>query len=360
MDSSLYRPRPAAQPTPAEVAQWIDGTLAPSEAAPPRLTGFATLATAEATDISFVASPKVLDQARESRAGLLIVPRGSEIKGRACVAVESVWAAVAGLLARMFPQPAAPAGVHPTAVVSEDARIAPSASVGPCCVVGAGASVGERTVLGPHCIVEAGCTVGADSRLVARVTLTGIVHVGDRVLIHPGAVLGADGFKFEPVAGRPLKIPQVGAVIIEDDVEIGANTTIDRAFLHETRICRGAKIDNLVQIAHNVRVGRGSILASQVGIAGSTRLGAGCLVGGAAGFADNITVGDGVNIGGFSAVYRDFEGPGEVLMGYPARPQREFWRIHSMLGRLPELARALRQVEMKLEKLESGNHAVEE
>jgi UDP-3-O-[3-hydroxymyristoyl] glucosamine N-acyltransferase len=240
--------------------------------------------------------------------------------------------------------------VHPTAILGEKVRLGKGVTIGPYCVVGDGAAIGDGSALGPQCIVDAGCVVGAGCRLAARVTLKGRVFVGDRVIVHPGAVLGADGFKYEPVDGRPLKIPQVGAVVIEDDVEIGANTTIDRAFLYETRIGRGTKIDNLCQIGHNVQVGPGCLMAAQVGIAGSTRLGAGCLLGGNVGLADNLTFGNGVVIGAASKVHGNHP-DGARLMGYPAVEMREFARVAAAQQRLPGLLRRVGELEKKIEAL---------
>jgi UDP-3-O-[3-hydroxymyristoyl] glucosamine N-acyltransferase len=338
----------AVEPTAAQVAEWLGGELKDGAGAPGRLSGLATLAEAREDEISFVASDKAVQEAPASRAGLLIVSphHADALAGRARVVVAEVWAAVARLMERLYPPPAPPPGIHPTAIVGRDVKLGHDVSVGPYCVLGDGCELGDGAVLGPHCILDAACRVGRASRLVARVTLVGRVEIGARVLIHPGAVIGADGFKFELVAGAPLKIPQVGRVVIEDDVEIGANTTIDRAFLYETRVGRGAKIDNLVQIAHNVHVGPGCILAAQVGVAGSARLGAGCLMGGQVGVRDNITVGDGAMIGAQAGLNADVP-PGQALQGSPAMPMKQFWRVSAALARLPEYARRLRALEMK-------------
>jgi UDP-3-O-[3-hydroxymyristoyl] glucosamine N-acyltransferase len=218
-------------------------------------------------------------------------------------------------------------------------------------VLGDGCAIGEGAVLGPHCVLDAGCEVGAGSRLTARVTLMGVVRVGRRVTIHPGAVLGADGFAFKPCRAGLVKIPQVGAVVIEDDVEIGANTTIDRAFLYETRVGHGSKMDNLVQIAHNVQVGPNCVMAAKVGIAGSTRLGAGCMLGGNAGLSDGIEIGDGTMVGANSGVHSDWPA-GSQIIGSPAMPMKQFWRVAAAMGRLPEYAKRLRALEQQLEAMQ--------
>ena len=348
METQDYRPKSNVSPTLAEVAQWLGGEL--REVADPErsITGLATLTEAGPSEISFVAGKKGIDQAMESRAGLLIVSAATDVPGCPRVVVGDVWKAVAELMKRLYAPPAPPPGVHPTALVAQSAKLADGVSVGPYCVIGEECEIGAGTRLGPHCILETGCRLGRDCRLVARVTLACPVVLGDRVLIHPGAVLGADGFKFELVEGRPLKIPQVGTVVIEDDIEIGANTTIDRAFLHVTRIGRGTKIDNLVQVGHNVQVGAGCVMAAQVGIAGSTRVGAGCMIGGGAGIADNLTIGERTLIAAHCGVERDLEGH-QTVIGAPCRPIKRFWRLVALQDRLPEMARRLKELERRLE-----------
>jgi UDP-3-O-[3-hydroxymyristoyl] glucosamine N-acyltransferase len=347
MAEEVYRPTASKLPTAEEVAQWLGGEA--REIADPalRYTGLATLAEADAQEIAFVANEKAAREAQASRAGLLLVGAGCDVPGRPRIAVDQVWTAVAVVMQRMYPEPEPSGEIHATAVIGGDVTLGSGVSIGPYCVVGDGAEIGDGTILGSHCIVGAGCRIGDDCRLVARVTLGGVTFVGDRVTIHPGAVLGADGFKFEVVGGRVVKIPQIGAVIVEDDVEIGANTTIDRAFINETRICRGAKIDNQVQIAHNVRIGPGSLMAAKVGIAGSSRLGAGCMLGGNAGLADGVTLGNGVMVGANSGVNADWP-DGSIIQGSPALPMKQFWKNMAALNRLPELLKRVKGLEKHL------------
>jgi UDP-3-O-[3-hydroxymyristoyl] glucosamine N-acyltransferase len=346
MKTETYRPTAMRLPTPGEVAEWTGGELRDVADPEARLTGLATLEKADEGEIAFVATLKAAGQAADSQAGLLIVSPATDAPGRPRVVVEQVWAAVAAVMQRLYPEPEPDGRVHPTAAIGVNVELGAGVSIGPYCVIGDDCKIGDGTVLGPHCIVDAGCAIGWDCRLTARVTLRGTVLIGDRVTIHPGAVLGADGFKFESVDGRALKIPQVGAVVIEDDVEIGANTTIDRAFLYETRIGRGTKIDNLVQIAHNVQIGPGCLIAAQVGIAGSTRLGAGCLLGGNAGLADNLVLGNRVTIGAAAKVHGNHP-DGATLMGYPAIDMKAFARVAAALPRLPELFKRMRALEKK-------------
>jgi UDP-3-O-[3-hydroxymyristoyl] glucosamine N-acyltransferase len=344
MTTQAYRPQPALEPTPAEVAEFLQGELREGELAPARLGGMATLAAADASQISFVASAQVVAQASGSAAGLLLVGAAWDLPGRARVVVGDVWPAVARLLQWLYPAPVAPPEVHATAVLGRGVELGTGVSVGPYCVLGDGVKIGDGAVLGSHCIVDAGCTVGAGTRLVARVTLTGIVHVGARALIHPGAVLGADGFKFELTRQGPLKIPQVGAVIIEDDVEIGANTCVDRAFLHETRLGRGVKLDNLIQIGHNVEIGAMTVMAAQCAVGGSAKLGMGCMIGGQTAVADGRVLGDRIMAAGQSGLLSDVPG-GQPVMGTPAIPIKEFLRSYAEFKKLPELAKRVRNLE---------------
>ena len=193
-------------------------------------------------------------------------------------------------------------------------------------VIGAGTRIGHGTFVGPGVVLGAGCVIGA------HVTLSHCM-IGRRALIHPGVRIGQDGFGFVPTSAGPVKIPQLGRVIIGDDVEIGANTTIDRGTLEDTVIGDGTKIDNLVQVGHNVEIGRGCIITSQVGISGSCRIGDGVVIGGQGGLADHVTVGAGAQIAAKTGVMRAIA-PGEVVMGYPARPIRHFWREIAMVSRL--------------------------
>ena len=344
MSDEIFRPHASKLPTADEVAHWAGGDLLDAPGEGMRLTGMGVLSEAEPSEIAFAAGDKHLDAARSSQAGLLIVPRGFDLPGRARVEVDEVWPALAAVMERLYEPPTTPTGVHSTAIIGDDVDLGEDVAIGPYCVIGDGASIGNGTVLEAHVVIDAQCVVGRFCRFKPRVTLTGMVIVGDRVLIHPGAVLGADGFKFEPSPKGPVKIPQVGAVIIEDDVEIGANTTVDRAFLYETRIGQGTKIDNLVQIAHNVRIGPHCIFAAQVGIAGSAVLGAGCMMGGSAGVSDNCTLGNKVMIGGGSKVHGD-HGDGERLLGYPAIDMKDFARVASAQQRLPELIKRVRALE---------------
>lgn len=312
------------------------------------ITGVATLREAGPAEISFFASPRFSGDLAATGAGAVIAGAGADLGGRSGIRVDNPHLAFARAIG-IFHPPVTPApGVHPTAVVEEGAAVDPTATVGALCFVGSGAVVGARTVLGPHCVVGAGASVGANVLLHPRVTLADRVRVGDRVVIHSGAVVGSDGFGYVPEGGRHLKVPQVGTVEIGDDVEIGANVTIDRATVGTTRIGEGTKIDNLVQIAHNVEVGRHSIVVAQVGVSGSSRIGDRVVLGGQVGIVGHVTIGDGARIGAQSGVMNSVPA-GETFSGTGPLPHRRWLRAQAVYEHLPELRSRVRELERRME-----------
>lgn len=341
---ALFRPPSACKPTPAEVAQWVGGELIEGSGSPEHLIGFATLDQATAEEISFVAEAKGKKQAEASAAGLLVTPRGFDLPGRARVEVDSVWHALPAILSHLYPGPKIGAGVHPSAFVDPSAQVDPTASIGANCLIGAHAVIGARTILGANCSVDPECCIGEDSRLHNNVALQGLVHVGARCVLHSGVVLGADGFKFQPTAGGVVKVPQVGAVILEDEVEIGANSCVDRAFVHETRIGEGTKIDNLVQVGHNCRIGKGCLIAGQSGFAGSAVVEDYCMLGGGVGVGPGVTIGAKTMVAGRTGVHADVA-PGSTIMGYPFMPLKDFLRANAHFRKLPDIVARLRKLE---------------
>lgn len=315
-----------------------------------RVAGVAPLETARPDQISFVTHPSYAKLARTTQAGALLVFRDAKLPGP-LLRADDPRVALIGLLRLFHPEPTPPGGIHPSAQVAASARLHPSATVGAMAVIEAGAVVGERTWIFPLVYVGEGAEIGADCVVYPHVVVRDHVKVGNRVIIHPGAVLGADGFGYVFDRRGHRKIPQVGTVRIEDDVEIGANTSIDRATVGETVIRRGAKIDNLVQVAHNVEIGENALLAGQVGIAGSSRVGARAMLGGQVGIADHLTVADDVMLAAQSGVISDLLEPGPYL-GTPARPAPESRRIWVALPRLPELLRKVRELERRVRELE--------
>jgi UDP-3-O-[3-hydroxymyristoyl] glucosamine N-acyltransferase len=328
---------------PHSLAAVVDA--ADAEAPPRRLmfTGIAPLQTAEAGEVSFLDNRKYADALAATRAGAVIVhPDMADRVPATAVAVISdepyaAWARVAALF---HPVPPARPGVHPTAVVAADAAVDPGAEIGPLAVIGNHAEIGPRCCIGPAAIIGDGVVLGADCRIGAHATLSHAL-LGDRVIVYPGARIGQDGFGFAVGGEGFVSVPQIGRVVIEDDVEIGANTTVDRGSLHDTLIGAGSRLDNLVQIGHNVRLGRGCVIVSQVGISGSTILEDHVMVGGQAGFTGHLRIGMRARIGAQAGVMSDVP-PGADVVGSPAWPAREFFRHVAVLRRLVREATAKR------------------
>jgi len=319
----------------------ITGARSVEGAAVAPIKGIASLAEAGASDLSFLGNPKYASEVSASKAGAILVPldlAGTPAAGQAFLRVDKPSYALAlvcsVLEARLWPKPAA--GRHPSAVVAPTAIVDPSATLGPLCVVDEGAVVGAGTVLDAQCHVGRHAVVGPDCWLKSGVRVGDYCTLGARCRIQPGAVIGAEGFGFEPVGDEIRRIPQVGVVVLEDDVEIGANTTLDRARFSRTIVGRGTKIDNLVQVAHNVRIGRQCLITAQVGIAGSTTLGDHCVLGGQAGVAGHLTLGDRVKLGAQTGLFEDVPADG-FMNGTPAVPFGLERRLVVLSRRLPEL-----------------------
>lgn len=335
----------------AEVASLTGGKLAGGAAPDRKVEGFTTLDTASENHLSFVANPKYAEVALNSKAAAVFVPEGLAVpEALARIEVRDVWGAIIKMMNAFCPPARAAAGIHPAAVVDGTAVVPPDASIGACAVVEAHVKLGAGVVIGANCYVGPHAVIGDGTVLHPGVKVLTGVEIGKRVIIHPGAVLGADGFKFELIGGRIQKVPQLGTVIVEDDVEIGANTTIDRASLAETRIGTRTKIDNQVQIAHNVTIGSDCLIVSQVGIAGSTKVGRGCVFGGQVGVADNIKITDGVRMGARSAISQSIDKPGDYL-GAPALPSKQGVRVLLTLNRLPDLVKDVRELRSQVEAL---------
>ncbi len=322
-----------------------------------RVMGAASLERAGPDQLGFVVSKKHLAAARASAAGALIIgpELADALPGRTCLVVDHPHAAFARALALLYPTPAAEAGIHPSASIHASARIDPSASIGPGCVIGAKVRIGPRCRLGPHCVLGDGVTLGADCLLHAHVTICHDCVVGERVIFHPGCVIGSDGFGNTMEDGRWVKIPQIGRVIIGDDVEIGANTTIDRGALDDTIIGKGVRIDNLVQIAHNCVIGDHTAIAGCAGIAGSTRIGKYCLIGGAAMILGHIEIGDHVTVSGASFIGKSIHEPGVYTSTQPQMPHAEWLRNAAQLRHLAEMRERIRTLERKIAQLEASN-----
>jgi UDP-3-O-[3-hydroxymyristoyl] glucosamine N-acyltransferase len=312
----------------------------------------APLEEASETDLTFADGEKHVARLPRSKAAAAIVgPEGpdAETAGMAMVRVPHVQAAMAALLGALAPpEEVPPPGVHASAVVADDAEIAPDAAVGPAAVVGPGARIGARSVLCAGAFVGREATIGEDSLLAEGAVVKARCVIGNRVRIGPNSVVGGDGFGYYFVEGEHRKVPHAGNVVIDDDVEIGACSCVDRAKFGSTHIGAGTKIDNLVQVAHSVRIGRGCLLAAEAGVAGSARLGNYVVMGGNSGIRDNITVGDGVQCAAFAAVAASVPA-GQAVVGVPAGERREQFRIMKACAKVPDLLKRVRELEARLE-----------
>ncbi len=314
-----------------------------------------TLEHAAEDDLSFFSQAAYRVQAEVSAAAALLVPPSmvelaGEGRQRPLLVVEDPSLALVELIPLFHPPPPPPRGIHGTAVVGKDCAIDDSAYLGPYVVVGDGCRIAAGAALHAHVVLGNACRVGVGSVIHPHAVLYDGTRLGDAVIVHSGAILGADGFGYATHQGKHLKVPQVGRTVIEDEVEIGANSTIDRALLEETHIGQGSKIDNLVQVGHNVTLGRGCILCGQAGIAGSTQLDDYVVLGGQAGAGGHITLGRGVQVAAKSAVLQSVA-EGLRVGGIPAIDLKDWRRQAMMMPRLGEMARRLRSLETKLASL---------
>jgi UDP-3-O-[3-hydroxymyristoyl] glucosamine N-acyltransferase len=313
----------------------------------------ATLEEAGPGDVTFLANPKYTDAATRTRASAIIAAEDTPPLPCAVLRATHPYRSFADALIALGRNERPAPGVHPTAVVASDAQIGAGVSLGPFAVVGAGADIGDRVVVHAHVVIGDGVRVGADSVLHARVSVRDRCELGARVVVQDGAVIGSDGYGFvTDEAGVHHKIPQQSIVVIEDDVEIGANTTIDRPAVGETRIGRGTKIDNLVQIAHGVRVGEHTLLVAQVGIAGSSRIGNHVVLAGQVGVAGHVTVGDRVRATAQTGIPNSVEA-GALVSGYPAIDNRDWLRASAVFRHLPGLRKQLKDLVARLDALEA-------
>ncbi len=308
----------------------------------------------EATDgqITFLANPKYAGKVATTRATAVIVSPGAERHGRNVIEVKNPYLAFAKLLSLFHVKPIVPKGIMEGAFVAESATLGEGVTVYPGAYVGDGVKLGSRVVIHPGVVLYEGVEVGDETILHANVTIREGCRIGSKVIIHSGTVIGSDGFGYAPDGKAYQKIPQIGIVVIEDDVEIGASTTIDRAALGLTLIRRGTKIDNLVQIAHNCVIGENCIIVSQTGISGSTKLGEHVTIGGQVGIVGHLEIGDNVMVGAKSGVHSSISS-GQILSGYPAFPHKEWLKAASTFPKLPELRKVINSLEKRIQELEA-------
>jgi UDP-3-O-[3-hydroxymyristoyl] glucosamine N-acyltransferase len=337
------------QITVSELAALVGGQCASQADGSRPITGLAAISEAGEGDVTFFGNAKYLPALKKCRATAALVPADfAEDAPPVAIRVENPSLAFAQLLERFKPTPVkfAP-GVHPTAVIGAGVALGEGVSIQPFAVIEEGARIGAGTVVGAHGYVGHGASVGEDCLIHPRVTIGERCEIGNRVILHSGAVIGGDGFGFEFAEGHHVKIPQIGIVQIDDDVEIGANTTIDRARFGRTWIGAGTKIDNLVQIAHNVVTGKHCIIVSHVGISGSTRLGNYVTLAGQVGVVGHIEIGDQATVGAQSGVSKSLA-PRETYLGSPAIPVQQFKEQIGQIHRLPRLSARVRKLEQTI------------
>jgi UDP-3-O-[3-hydroxymyristoyl] glucosamine N-acyltransferase len=310
-----------------------------------RVDRIAALERATPDALAFLANPKLRRHLANTQAGAVVLdPKLAAECPVPALLASNPHATFARMASVLHPPAAAPAGRHATAFVDATAQVDPSAAIGAQAFVAAGVKIGARAVIGPGCVVLDGSTIGADTRLVANVTLCHGVVVGERCVLFPGVVIGADGFGLANDRGQWLKVPQIGTVRIGDDVEIGANTTIDRGAMDDTVIGNGVKLDNQIQIGHNVRIGDHTAIAGCAGVSGSTTIGQRCMIGGMAGIAGHLTICDDVVITGKSFVSGNIRQPGYYSSGLPVDETARFRKNAARFYRLDELARAVHKL----------------
>nr|WP_210397190.1 UDP-3-O-(3-hydroxymyristoyl)glucosamine N-acyltransferase [Motiliproteus sediminis] len=336
-----------------EIAAAVDARLIGDPATP--VTGLQTLAAAGGSDVSFLANKRYrAELATTAAAAVLIEPAFVDECPVAALVTDTPYLAYARLTHRFEQRPAVAKGVHPTATVDPSAEVAADASIGPGVVIGAGVSIAAGVEIGPGCVIGDHSVIGEQTRLAARVTLYHAITLGRRNLIHSGVVIGADGFGFAPSPEGWQKIAQLGGVVTGDDVEIGANTTIDRGALEPTRIGNGVKIDNQVQIAHNCEIGDNSAIAGCAGIAGSTKIGQRCTIAGAAGIAGHLEIADDVHVSGMAMVTNSLNEKGIYSSGTGILPYQQWKRNVVRFRQLDKLAGRVAALEASAEKKQKG------
>ncbi|MDD5132314.1 MAG: UDP-3-O-(3-hydroxymyristoyl)glucosamine N-acyltransferase [bacterium] len=316
------------------------------------IKGVAGIREAKQDEITFLSNPKYAKDLAKTSAGAIIVSPEVQIQNLAAIVCDNPYLAFAKILDVFYPlEQVIPAGIHASAVISSQVKLGTNVAIGPFVVVEEGATIGDGTIVYPGTYIGKGSKIGNYCRFYANISIREKITIGNQVIIHSGAVIGSDGFGFVPDNGENVKIPQVGAVIIEDNVEIGANVCIARGTLGDTVIGAGTKIDNLVQIAHNVKIGRNCVIVAQVGISGSTTIEDNVTIAGQAGIIGHITIGKGSIVAAQAGVTKDVP-PKEIVSGYPAQPHQLSKRISAEMNRLPQLNQKVKELEKRIEELE--------
>ncbi len=336
----------------AQIAKWIDGVVRGDAAT--RIDGVAGIREAGPGQITWLSDDRYAADLRVSRAGAVVVPSGYGETPMPAVLVADPERAMVEVLGRFAPPvPRPEPGVHPTAILGEEVVLGREVRIGPHVVVGRGAAIGDRTVLHAGVFVGDQTVLGQDCEIWPQVVIRERCRLGDRVVVHPNTTIGSDGFGYVFAGGRHVKIPQIGTVEIESDVEIGANCSVDRGKFGATRIGAGTKIDNQVQVAHNVRIGPGCIVVAQCGIAGSARLGTGVVLGGKVGVRDHVVLHDGAQAAACACISKDVPA-GSTVIGIPAVEHRQFLRDRTSLRRVPGLLEQLEALARRVDQLEAA------
>ena len=336
----------------AKIAKIVDGEVVGDQSLV--IKGLSGIQEARQGDLTFVTESKYFPLARHTQASAIIVSRDLDISGLSLssIRVDNPSFAFAKIAAHFSDdQDYQIKGIHKTAVIAHDVKLGKNVAIGPCAVIEQAVKIGDHSIICAGCFVGHHAIMGHNCLIYPNVTIRERVTLENRVIIHSGTVIGSDGFGYIQVEGQHQKIPQIGSVVIEDDVEIGANVTIDRARVDKTIIGRGTKIDNLVQIAHNVILGENCILVSQVGISGSVTVGRGSTFGGQAGIAGHLHIGEGVTVTAKSGLAKSIP-DSQIFAGYPARPFAENQRMNAMMHRLPKYIERIQALEKRIEELE--------
>jgi UDP-3-O-[3-hydroxymyristoyl] glucosamine N-acyltransferase len=339
------------QTTVGELAALVDGSVDGDENI--AICGISNIEDARDGDITFAENEKLLSSAGRSRASAVIAPATGATANKPLIRVKNPRFAFAQVLRIFAPEPKVYRGIHPTAVIGRNVILGENVSIHSLAVIGDNVAIGANTVVYPHAYIGDDVTIGDNCVIYPHTVLHDNTEIGNCVVIHGGSVLGTDGFGYMFIENRHYKIPQIGRVIVEDDVEIGANVTIDRARTGSTRIGAGSKIDNLVHIGHNVSVGRNCVIVAQVGVSGSVEIGDGVILAGQVGVKDHVKIGDGSIVCGGSGVIGDLP-PGSFVAGHYARPHHQEMRSQALHTKLPQLQRKLKEMEMRLAALEKG------
>ena len=340
--------------TAQQIAEFIQGRVEGDENA--KINSFAKIEEGREGAISFLSNPKYAHYLYDTKSTVCLVDESMKLEREipatlTLIRVKSAYEAVSKLLSLYDSMIPKKTGVHPLAFVSETAKIGENCYIGPFVAIAEGVEIGDGCVLHPHVTIGKNAKVGENTEIYSNAVIYHDCKVGNRCILHAGCVIGADGFGFQPTPEGYDKIPQIGIAIIEDDVEIGANTCVDRAVMGATIVHKGVKVDNLVQIAHNVVVGSHTVMSGQTGIAGSTKIGEWCMLGGQVGVSGHINIPDRTMVGAQSGITSTIKQTGTTIMGYPAFGSQDFFRSSAIFRRLPEMNRTILQLQKEIEEL---------